>query len=209
MEIYLLKNDIKLGPYSDAKIQDLLHTGLANGHDLAWHEGLTDWVSLYSIAGSLPPIVSKAQSGTLPSKGLFRLIVALSFVCLIAQIVCAYGQPLPEPLATFVNQQGSPGSIFAEIAAAIYFVAMLVAYVSLLLLKAWGRVIFAIAVGLALVLSLEQGPLVEPCSAVLFGSLSDLFTGAVLALAFLTPVLQRSASGSELGDLLVDQASSQ
>jgi uncharacterized RDD family membrane protein YckC len=49
MQIHIVKNGEKQGPYSEAQVREMLAAGSIAGTDLTWHEGLPDWVPLASI----------------------------------------------------------------------------------------------------------------------------------------------------------------
>jgi Zn-dependent protease len=51
MAIYIAKNGQRLGPYSVAETQNLLRSGTVAATDLAWQEGLTNWIPLNQIPG--------------------------------------------------------------------------------------------------------------------------------------------------------------
>jgi len=51
MAIYITKNGQQLGPYSMAEVQNLLRSGTLDITELAWQEGLPDWVPLHQIPG--------------------------------------------------------------------------------------------------------------------------------------------------------------
>lgn len=48
MDIYINKNGQQLGPFDETKIAEGLCNGQIGIDDLAWHEGLKEWVQLYS-----------------------------------------------------------------------------------------------------------------------------------------------------------------
>jgi hypothetical protein len=48
-EIYLVRNGQKAGPYSPEQVKASLASGILTSTDLAWHNGITDWVPLGSI----------------------------------------------------------------------------------------------------------------------------------------------------------------
>jgi hypothetical protein len=51
MHIYIHKNNQQEGPFDIVHIQEALKTGVYSHEDLAWKEGLTEWVSLKIIIG--------------------------------------------------------------------------------------------------------------------------------------------------------------
>lgn len=65
MQIHIAKNGQKMGPYSEAQVREMLAAGSIAGTDLAWHEGLADWVPLSSLFGGAAPI-STSNSPAVP-----------------------------------------------------------------------------------------------------------------------------------------------
>ncbi len=61
MDIYILKNSVKLGPYSEAKIRNLLDTGLVTDQDLGWCDCVTDWTPI-GLLTVIPPLVQPTTS---------------------------------------------------------------------------------------------------------------------------------------------------
>ena len=49
MNIYIHKNDQQLGPFDEAQIWEGLRNGEFTSEDLAWHEGLPEWVQLSAL----------------------------------------------------------------------------------------------------------------------------------------------------------------
>jgi len=47
--IYLYINDQQYGPYPKERIRQLLGTRELSGHELAWHEGLSEWTPLHIL----------------------------------------------------------------------------------------------------------------------------------------------------------------
>jgi len=58
MQIHISKNGKQSGPYSESQVRDMLDSGLLSRSDLAWHEGITDWMPLQSVLSitSPPPV---------------------------------------------------------------------------------------------------------------------------------------------------------
>jgi hypothetical protein len=48
--IYVLKNGEQQGPYDAASINSLLRSGVLAPDQLAWHEGLDEWIPLSSAS---------------------------------------------------------------------------------------------------------------------------------------------------------------
>lgn len=53
MQIYVLKNDEKIGPLEIEEVQSLLAEGKLSPDDQAWHEGAANWEPLSSIPGAI------------------------------------------------------------------------------------------------------------------------------------------------------------
>jgi len=51
MTLYIAINGEKLGPYSIAEAQNLVALGSLRATELAWYEGLTDWIPLNQVPG--------------------------------------------------------------------------------------------------------------------------------------------------------------
>ena len=49
MDIYFGKDGQVLGPYREEEIQVRLNEGILDGSELAWHEGLDEWVNVKEI----------------------------------------------------------------------------------------------------------------------------------------------------------------
>ena len=60
MDIYITRNGQQLGPYSVHEARRNLRAGVIGSSDLAWHDGLSEWVPLSTIPG----ITMIAQSPT-------------------------------------------------------------------------------------------------------------------------------------------------
>jgi hypothetical protein len=72
MAIHITKNGQQLGPYSMAEVQNLLRSGTVAVTDLAWQEGLPNWIPLYQIPGFVfvppapptPPVATTTHEQT-------------------------------------------------------------------------------------------------------------------------------------------------
>jgi hypothetical protein len=90
MNITIIKNGKQLGPYSTDEVNRKLTEGTLSELDMAWHEGLTNWSPLNSIAGvvagrlsitpPLPPVVIQANANK-------RLIV-IGYICAFVSLFC-------------------------------------------------------------------------------------------------------------------------
>ena len=62
MKIYIHKNDQKLGPFYNSQIQEALTSGEICLEDLAWIEGLTEWVRLGDLLQKPQKITAPVQA---------------------------------------------------------------------------------------------------------------------------------------------------
>jgi hypothetical protein len=65
MNIYILQNGEQAGPYTRDQLQQFLAAGQVQGTDLAWREGLAEWVPLSSI---VPVLGGKAKAAPAPAE---------------------------------------------------------------------------------------------------------------------------------------------
>ena len=49
MDIYISKGEERKGPYSEDSIRQFLADGQFDGTELAWHEGLTQWIAVEEV----------------------------------------------------------------------------------------------------------------------------------------------------------------
>ncbi len=54
VQIYVTKNQEKLGPYSVAEVRARLASGQLSESDVGWHQGLANWLPLPQLLASLP-----------------------------------------------------------------------------------------------------------------------------------------------------------
>ena len=186
MDIYLLKNDSKLGPYSEIQVHEMLDAGVTSSTDMAWREGLTEWIPLGLIVVGAGPTVLQNPSDLavtgINRKG-FRVMVGLSIVIFIAYMVACLWQANSSQAQTSDNNLSNAVAGFAFL-----MVAMIPSYVGMFLVKKWGRTLFVVVTVLILVVSLFGGPMMVSATANVLGSLSDMANGAVIAASFVTPV---------------------
>ena len=74
MAILVYRNDQQEGPYELDEIDRALREGMLSATDLAWQEGLADWLPLGELVGlqePVPPVVSAAKTA---SSGISRAI---------------------------------------------------------------------------------------------------------------------------------------
>ena len=75
MNIYIAKNDQKLGPYSADEIRNRISTGEFSEADPGWHDGLPNWQPLSQIVAGLP-----SGPRALPSSILATISFAISML---------------------------------------------------------------------------------------------------------------------------------
>lgn len=67
--LHLLKNDLKLGPYTREHVANMLKIGQLSWDDVCWSEGMTDWAPLSTVMArpsSVPPPQPSFAAGTRP-----------------------------------------------------------------------------------------------------------------------------------------------
>ena len=84
MQIYISRDQQQLGPYTVAEARSRIITGQLLGSDLAWHEGLAEWVTLSEILSKQGQPIKTPQTTPLPFSG----FAAASFVACIIGGVC-------------------------------------------------------------------------------------------------------------------------
>jgi hypothetical protein len=87
MNIYIHKNDQQLGPFDAAQIAEGLSNGQFTPADLAWHEGLTEWVQLGELLKTneaKPPIPENTQ---VINVNIFDSISNLRFLILLGAVI--------------------------------------------------------------------------------------------------------------------------
>jgi len=81
MNIYIHKNDQQIGPYSETQIAEAVSSGQISLEDLAWKEGLTEWVRLGELMKipptrpqlpKIPPVEHAGGGNTFPSHPSFN-----------------------------------------------------------------------------------------------------------------------------------------
>jgi len=68
MELYISKNDEKLGPLGIEEVQTLLSDGKLDSSDLAWHGGISNWTPLSDI-----PEISGQSTGVTLTKSVINV----------------------------------------------------------------------------------------------------------------------------------------
>ena len=69
MEIYVLRNGQKMGPYTPDEVRSSLAAGSVQPTDLGWQEGAPDWQPISSILGfgaDMPPAVPRQTFTRMP-----------------------------------------------------------------------------------------------------------------------------------------------
>lgn len=67
MEIYITKGIKQIGPHSEHEVRNLIDRGEVHEADLAWHEGLSDWVAVAEILQDTLKPDETAAATDLPS----------------------------------------------------------------------------------------------------------------------------------------------
>lgn len=114
MEIYVLKDGEQMGPFSKGTIATLISDGSVGDSDLAWHEGLSDWVPLSKILGNpkAPAAVKPvARPSTTPASEIGPKRSAFPFVpvSIIVAIGIAAAIGLPR-MGFHLRTSDAPGS---------------------------------------------------------------------------------------------------
>jgi hypothetical protein len=81
MNIYLTKNGQQLGPYALPEVRGMVAAGTVHPGDLAWYEGLANWIPLHQVPGFIaaPGYVSSPERPARPA--LVWVISIFYFVC--------------------------------------------------------------------------------------------------------------------------------
>ncbi len=82
MQIHVAKSGQQSGPYTLEQVQNMVRSGLLSAADLGWHEGMTEWAPLHTIAGlGVPPPTGAAATligaGGPPADRMKRLVATL------------------------------------------------------------------------------------------------------------------------------------
>jgi hypothetical protein len=94
MDIFVAKNDQKLGPYTVEEVRARIGSGSLSGEDLGWHEGLTDWQPLSRLLASLSsggegPPVPRKSSGLAKTSFIISMVgIGAWLVLIVAATVC-------------------------------------------------------------------------------------------------------------------------
>lgn len=87
MNIYVAKNQQKHGPYTPAEVSARMASGQFAETDLAWHEGMADWLPLARLVAELPSGPGGAPLLPPPRSGLAKASFIISMVGLGAWFV--------------------------------------------------------------------------------------------------------------------------
>ena len=98
MNIYIHKNDQQLGPFDEAQIWEGLRNGEFTSENLAWHEGLPEWVQLSAILKipqfdqPAPRNIQEVKNAKIKKTGIYiSIAVGAAFFLGILMIVIFYG----------------------------------------------------------------------------------------------------------------------
>lgn len=95
MNIFVAKNEQKLGPYTVEEVRARIGSGSFSGEDLGWHEGLTDWQPLSRLLASLPsegegpPPAPRKSSGLAKASFIIAMVGIGAWLALIAAAAIA------------------------------------------------------------------------------------------------------------------------
>ena len=93
MQIYIHRNGQELGPFSLERVNQMLIAGELEPTDQAWHEGMTEWGRLESLAGVDPVKPTVAATG---GKMAGRLVAGVGVVfCVLAVVLLRGGRDHP------------------------------------------------------------------------------------------------------------------
>jgi hypothetical protein len=108
MQIHIQRDGEKFGPYSEEEARQYLREGSLLPDDLAWHEGLENWVALNTLVPELsvkrtPPPPSKFPAKTARSKHLSPWVAYGIPLGLILGIIFYVRSLWPEQPSASVN----------------------------------------------------------------------------------------------------------
>ena len=130
MDIYLNRNGQQVGPYPETEIVELMHRGIVLPTDLAWKEGMAEWITVQEMFGSgaatlpalpaPPPVIRSTPPGMSPEKVksnnlLVGGVLGLLALCAISGVVYAVWSastdqdPEPDPYANFEGEHVEDG----------------------------------------------------------------------------------------------------
>lgn len=66
MQIYIAKSGHQTGPFAEEQVNSMLTAGMVELADLAWHEGLPDWIPLHQVLNISPAARHVMQRPPLP-----------------------------------------------------------------------------------------------------------------------------------------------
>jgi hypothetical protein len=186
MEIYLQKNASKIGPYSEIQVRDMLGSGLITEKEMGWCEGLTDWIPVgLIVVGASPSVLQNPSYSNVNrlDRKRFRVMVGLSIMIFVACMLALLMEPEPSQ-----TQSGNNSSSDAVVGVALLVIIMCPSYIGLLLIKKWGRNLFILTTILMLILVAFGGAITVSATANVLETISDIFTGAIIAVSFFTPL---------------------
>jgi hypothetical protein len=125
--------------------------------------------------------------------------MVLEWVFIIAGVIASFAleSSLPEPLATWLSAEAGRDLTAREIALFVVFVPLIVCFivstVGLLCLRRWAAWLYLGTTAFGTLLMPFTGPTVEHAFAATLDEIGLMMAGAVIALAFFTDSLERSA----------------
>ncbi|WP_386780375.1 GYF domain-containing protein [Luteolibacter ambystomatis] len=86
MNFFIGKDGRQLGPFTEDQLRSMFQSGMLTANDLAWYEGRPDWIPLWQLFGTAPPIQTFASVQANPAPGALNAPVAPA---IIAGYLCA------------------------------------------------------------------------------------------------------------------------
>lgn len=77
--IHVSRDGQQFGPYKYSELNGMLMTGELNPNDLAWHEGLSDWLTLRALTVAARPHVSSGEAGNQNARTSFAVRFGSAF----------------------------------------------------------------------------------------------------------------------------------
>ena len=106
VQIYVTRDQQQLGPYSPAEARNRILTGHLGGSDLAWHQGLSSWVTLSEILASVPSHPTLGPIAPTASASSATPVSGFAIASLVAAIIGAIGWIILLVVAIVADRQG-------------------------------------------------------------------------------------------------------
>ena len=195
MDIYILKHNMTIGPYGEAQIHEMMASGILSKSELAWHQGLSAWVKLDTIIkdkeeGVVSPLSPSCfYTGIIVKNSSFRIIVGISILLMFLLVGACIFMPLPQAFRAYkADSITTTVDVIADIIELLTIPMIIAAYIGLFLIKKWGRLLFAISIGVMVGSDLFSGPAIVASAVNFFSDLFEISAGIILAIAYLSPL---------------------